>query len=315
MKRFSVTSFTTLLAVACGGAISAPPERTTSTTETLSPLPPLLPREQCTNVFVSTNFGTSQVQNGVPSPEPGIASSCVETGHFSTAEPNVLLVDVDNPRIYNEPGIGPILASPGIVSQDAFRGTNSTQWTYSWFDSTTATSTADTPPPGYFVGGSANDTLTTYPQTGGQWGFDVNLNSPFDFPATTDGVRVGYADLSAQTFLSNPDDSQSNSGAAVTLHLNPNVLLIPIQAVAILGQTITPPRSDLPSQLALWDRVPTCDETGTVELFGGISTTTFPAVTGCSADFLATLQAFEAQKEVKKFTANVFDVAGVGSYG
>jgi hypothetical protein len=67
----------------------------------------IYPRAICQSVSGAYTFNGRQriIVNGMPSPEPEVGTSCVESGHTG-AQPGVVFVDADNPRVWTNIQLG-----------------------------------------------------------------------------------------------------------------------------------------------------------------------------------------------------------------
>jgi hypothetical protein len=316
------TLFGLVLAASCGGSQPAA-ERVASVSAPLT----LSPRNACLNVTGFNQPGvtivsktTTPIQSGVPTTQPTSGAVCVETGHSMggvlgldsptdfIVRGNTIVVDVDNPRLYTQPALGkPTTVRFGTVNQDASRQAKT--FTYQFSDFTTDGSLGDGAPSGFLVGGSAAESISIFPQIDGAFGPSESSSA---FPGETAGVRVGYSNLRSQVGTVDPSTVRSDD-LGITLHLNPNVLLIPIQAIAIVGPTITPKLSDLNSQLALWDRVPTCTvQKKTAAPNGPAVTSQQAGVAGC----VGLAPTPELETSIRQLTSEIDDGAdGFGTFG
>ncbi len=161
------------------------------------------------------------------------ASVCVE-GAFQVRDDGTVLVDVDNPRIWD----GALVTGTERTGEGAF---------YQAFDPIAAVFGGD-------GGASADAELSRIPAVPGRFGLD---GSTVRISMITPGVRLGHAPVSLDV-----RDVRSRQAPAVAaslrLALNPDVLLVPVQVFTLVsgaspGAALTLPPA---AAAALFDRVP-----------------------------------------------------------
>lgn len=182
-----------------------------------------------------------------------VAATMFETDLDPTK--SAFTVTLDNPEVITNVALGfvPTLWAGGPVAEEVeatpagFSNFN-VDFTYGAHSGEGNPNANGTAPLG---AGSVNDTFYSWPNAAGM--FSAGTPSA-TFAGHGRGIRVGYAPLTVDQNRAKPDGSVVTTGSPVTVQLDPNVHLVPIQVVSVYSDTY-PSSTRLGEQLAFFDQI------------------------------------------------------------
>ncbi len=209
------------------------------------------PRNKCRIATESVVYpDVRDVVSGSPSPLAAAGFDCVETGHPG-AKPDVVYTDVDDPRVWSGIDLRSGIGALGTPIHPGWMR-DSSQVVQQSLDLMGVMSGGEGPAPGDGLSGtqaSIAEALTPWSGTVGPFSSEGTSS----FNPYLAGLRVGKTPLKVGL-----DDAGTPAAFRVNVALDPEVMLVPVQAV-VFYDSFVPGIGTLPVQRALWDRVPTPD--------------------------------------------------------
>jgi len=256
-----------------GSPVAAPPAVTThgpgAKGHAFAPPPyAARPRSACLRVAGSVEIGETTLAGAEPA-ALDVSETCLESGHRGEAK-GVFYTDKDNPLVWTKTTLQRWdLPTGARVGQDYLR--DDTGYRVGHGDLNLRVSGGDEALDlGALSTTSRSLAADLFPWTAsaGSWA------APSSMVTVSPGLRLGGAPESIQLAATRPTGGEEMAAFPTTVALDPNVLLVPIQAVLFYpdGQDALG-RAFAAGQLALWDRVPTVGARSAFSADGGTTGT------------------------------------------
>ena len=229
---------------------------------------PARPRGACLRVKGWVYSGETVIESGEPKVLDD-SENCVEGGHPG-ADKHVVYTDKDNPLVWTKTTLQRFdLPTGERVAQDYTR--DGAGYRVGYGDLDMGVSGGDRSVNGqdlFTAETSLAAPLFPWTAAAGTWA------APKTFVPVSPGLRLGRTPEDLQLLAKGPTGGDAIAAFPATVALDPNVLLVPVQAVLFYGDGQDAlAQSFAPSQLALWDRVPTEGARSVFSAPGGITGT------------------------------------------